>query len=54
MLLIPFIVAVIALVIFVVEYNRNKTLAIAGLAVLTAAWILTQTLDSGTNVHFQK
>lgn len=52
MLVIPFIVAVVAVVLFVVEYTRTKSLTAAGLAVLSVAWILTQTLDSGGSVTF--
>lgn len=52
MLVIPFIIAVIAAVIFAIDYSRTKSLLAAGLTLLTVAWILTQTLTSGGNVTF--
>lgn len=52
MFTIAFILAVIAVALFLFEWYQTKSLVAAGLAVVTVAWILTQTLEEGGHVTF--
>lgn len=50
--IVAFIVAVLAIIAFVVEWARTRSLLAAGLALYTTAWTLTQVLEGGDRVTF--
>lgn len=50
MTLLAFILAVVAAVVFVVDYVQRRSLVSLGLAILVVAWVAQLTVDPGNNL----